>query len=100
MALRYEKEKEMVAAKTREDALNAGAKYFIGSLCNRGHLLTSKAPMSLRYASNNECVKCGIINSKKIAMKNKSLEIDSKARHAIEDIMLARELGISVDDLK
>lgn len=99
MTIKYQKEKEMSAAKTRVDALNAGVKYFIGELCYRNHKLSIGESMSLRYASNGTCVVCDHTNSCSSKIRKLSSEVDGKSRRSIEDIMLAREFGISVDDL-
>ncbi|AUR98418.1 hypothetical protein NVP1250O_80 [Vibrio phage 1.250.O._10N.261.55.E11] len=76
------------------------AKYKLGVLCSRDHRAYTENGTSLeksiRFSKNNTCVVCARQAAKKPLRGNPS---EGKARRRLEDLKLAKELGVSVDDL-
>lgn len=97
----------MMVAESMSEAVEVGAKYYIGGPCHRKcqHYTPDKAKVNgaVRYVKCRSCVKCAAETQKERTRKRLSDDNGDvsrvEARKRLEDIALAKELGISVDDL-
>lgn len=90
------------AGESRKEAIELGLKLYIGKSCEYGHYAQTetgeKINGTLRRTSG-DCVRCSSRRTSNVR-HNDNMELHSnEARKRIEDIKMARELGISVDDL-
>lgn len=102
----------VVAGINRTEAIELDLRFYLGPLCPEGHQPVSDkvhVPRgSLMYRRSQICVQCAKKHSSKqsrieAAKKgNYSLEAEdaiSKARHSLDDIRMAKEMGITVAEL-
>lgn len=85
----------------------SGDRFYLGAMCHKRHPAIKSdgktVSYSLRYTSNCTCVICGLSSRKSNIRKSMKSEDQStcsaEVRRRIEDICLAKELGIDVEDL-
>lgn len=86
-------------AESLGSAESLGVKYYVGSHCKNGCLFVddndNKVNGSVRYTNGRACIEC----SRKRGQSRRLIH-SSGASKRIEDIKLAKELGISVDELE
>lgn len=75
-------------------------KHELGVLCSRGHRVWDGdgklLEKSVRFSANRSCVVCARQTAKKSLREDPA---ESIPRRRLEDLNLAKELGISVDEL-
>lgn len=75
-------------------------KHELGVLCSRGHRVWDEdgklLEKSVRFSANRSCVVCARQTAKKPLRGDPA---ESIPRRRLEDLKLAKELGISVEDL-
>lgn len=89
---------------SKQEAVSDGYKYYIGKPCKRSHkkeMDNGKLALGVRFTASGNCYTCHHQSSRKAA--NKKLYGEGKGsthRKRIEDLQLARELGIDVSELE
>lgn len=100
----------VVAGETRAEAKAKNLRFYVGPLCCHGHEIKKGAPVksSLWYFKSGLCVMCSKEKARRSARRDKSLVNpvefeagikETKARHSNEDRLLAKEMGITVEEL-
>ncbi len=94
--------KTIIAATNKENAMYLNSKYYLGNLCLSGHkaVLPSgdRINKSIRRLDSGACYMCLILYAREHNNKTGS-DTTNETRKRIEDIKLAKELGVSIDDL-
>lgn len=102
----------LIVGDNKEEADTLELPFFLGPICRRDHKAyswetKSPVPYSLRHRKGGRCVLCkhltdGVARDKRyrgISSTPKVADMAlAKARHSIEDIRTAKELGITVEE--
>lgn len=96
-------EKKLINVKMDvKSARLSGDRFYLGAICKNRHPATKHdgevINYSLRYTSNCSCVACDSYSKKRFRPEEQDIR-SADARRCIEDIKLAKELGVDIDDL-